>query len=153
LSFTACVWIGMVMMSMMSSTSITSMSGVVLMSTITSGSALPPLPTVIAMRILPRASAAGERARRGFRDEADLHDRGALARGHDASHRLVTRVLVGANVDLGLRHLHRDFLQPLEEGLRVLHVLEPPEHVPVLVHRDHDVLGLGLGGDVALVGK
>src|SRR4028118_1650432 len=31
-SFTACVWIGMVMMNMMSSTSMTSMSGVVLMS-------------------------------------------------------------------------------------------------------------------------
>ena len=49
LSFTACVWIGMVMMSMMSSTSITSMSGVVLMSTITSGSPPAPEPTFIAM--------------------------------------------------------------------------------------------------------
>jgi hypothetical protein len=40
--FTACVWIGIVMISMISNTSITSISGVVLMSTITSGSALPP---------------------------------------------------------------------------------------------------------------
>ena len=36
--FTACVWIGIVMMNMISSTSITSISGVVLMSTITSPS-------------------------------------------------------------------------------------------------------------------
>ena len=36
--FTACNWIGIVMISMISSTSITSISGVVFMSTITSGS-------------------------------------------------------------------------------------------------------------------
>ena len=43
-------WIGIVMMSITSSTSITSMSGVVLMSMITSGSAgPPPEPTFIAM--------------------------------------------------------------------------------------------------------
>src|SRR6185503_14397701 len=47
-SFTACVWIGMVMISMMRSTSITSMSGVVLMSTITSASRAPP-PSDMAM--------------------------------------------------------------------------------------------------------
>jgi len=35
-SLTACVWMGIVMMSMMSRTSITSINGVVLMSTITS---------------------------------------------------------------------------------------------------------------------
>ena len=40
--FTACVWIGMVMISMISSTSITSISGVVLMSTITSSSGAEP---------------------------------------------------------------------------------------------------------------
>jgi hypothetical protein len=37
-SFTACVWIGIVMISMISSTNITSINGVVLMSTITSPS-------------------------------------------------------------------------------------------------------------------
>ena len=46
---TECSWIGMVMISMMISTSITSISGVVLMSTITSGSSPPALPTFIAM--------------------------------------------------------------------------------------------------------
>ena len=39
---TLCSWIGIVMISMMISTSITSISGVVLMSIMTSGSPLPP---------------------------------------------------------------------------------------------------------------
>ena len=47
---TECSWIGIVMISMTSSTSITSISGVVLMSTITSGSCEPPPePTFIAI--------------------------------------------------------------------------------------------------------
>ena len=46
-SFTACVWIGMVMISSVSSTSITSISGVVFIST--SGSPSPPEPTLIDM--------------------------------------------------------------------------------------------------------
>jgi hypothetical protein len=47
---TECSWIGSVMISMTSSTSITSISGVVLMSIITSGSPdLLPEPTFIAM--------------------------------------------------------------------------------------------------------
>ncbi len=50
LRFTVCSWIGMVMISMTSSTSITSISGVVLMSIMTSGSPEPlPEPTFIAM--------------------------------------------------------------------------------------------------------
>ena len=50
LRFTECSWIGMVMISMISSTSITSISGVVLMSTITSASREPlPEPTFIDM--------------------------------------------------------------------------------------------------------
>src|SRR5215470_11780788 len=106
LSFTACVWMGIVMISMMSSTSITSMSGVVLMSTITSGSPDPPVPTVIAMNLL--LGSAAHRAHRGLGDEADLEDRGALGRGHHFPHGLETGLLVGADVDLGLRHHHRD---------------------------------------------
>jgi hypothetical protein len=50
LRLTECSWIGMVMISITSSTSITSISGVVLMSIITSGSPEPPeLPTFIPM--------------------------------------------------------------------------------------------------------
>ena len=44
---TACVWMGMVMMNMINNTSITSINGVVLMSTITSSSLL--FPTFIPM--------------------------------------------------------------------------------------------------------
>jgi hypothetical protein len=56
---TACVWIGIVMMNMISSTSITSISGVVLMSTITSSSLA--LPTFIPPFgvLLRRAASAG----------------------------------------------------------------------------------------------
>ena len=49
LRLTECSWIGIVMMSITSSTSITSISGVVLMSIMTSGSFDPPEPTFIAM--------------------------------------------------------------------------------------------------------
>ena len=67
LSFTACVWIGIVMISMIRSTSITSMRGVVLMSTITSGSPPPALPTVIAMsEPLDRAAYSSVRASNPF---------------------------------------------------------------------------------------
>src|SRR6267154_3614467 len=101
LSFTACVWIGIVMISMMRSTSITSMSGVVLMSTITSGSPPAPLPTFIAIACFLFRLAAGEAALGRLGDEADLEDRGPLERGDHPADRLVARITVGANVDLG----------------------------------------------------
>src|SRR5690349_12452510 len=152
LSFTACVWIGMVMISMMRSTSITSINGVVLMSTITSGSPPPPEPTFMAMVVFPFCGlAAGGAARRGLGDEADLQDRGALAGGDHAAHRLVARLRVAAAVHLGLRLQRGAGLQLVEERLGITHVLQVPEHVAVLVHRDDDVLGLRLEGDVALL--
>src|SRR2546427_2007575 len=140
LSFTAWVWMGMVMMSMMSSTSITSMSGVVLMSTITSGSCPPPGPRFIAMIRLPPVA---RRARRRLGDEADLEDAGALAGVHHPADELVAPVLVAADVDLGLGNLHRDLLE-LREQLAVVSELVIPEHVAVLVDGDDDVLRLGL---------
>src|SRR5919199_5799772 len=106
LSFTACVWIGMVMISMMSSTSITSMSGVVLMSTITSASFCE-WPTVIAMGA--PFSTARRAARRRLGDEADLENAGALAVVHHAADELVATFTVAPNVHLGLRRLDRDF--------------------------------------------
>jgi hypothetical protein len=69
------------------------------------------------------------------------------------AHGLVPRVLVRADVHFRLRVHHGDPLQLLEEGLRIAHVLEVPEDVAVLVHRDHDVFRLGLRGQVALLGK
>ena len=56
---TECSWIGIVMISMISSTSITSISGVVLMSTITSGSAPAPGPTFIAIARSSQPPATG----------------------------------------------------------------------------------------------
>src|SRR5689334_20942921 len=103
LSFTACVWMGMVMISMMSRTSITSMSGVVLMSTITSAS-LPGLPTVMAMGCL--LTAAGRR----LGDEADLQYSGSLAVVDHAADVFVAAFAVAADVHLGLRVSHGDFL-------------------------------------------
>src|SRR5258706_4646913 len=152
-SFPACVWIGIVMISMISSTSITSISGVVFMSTITSGSPSAPDPTFIAMNRFLWSLGAGEAARGRLGDEADLEDGGALAGGHHAADGFVAPGLVGADVHLRLRHHHRDLLQLLKEGLGVLQVLHAPEHVAVLVDRDDDVLGLGLRRDVALLGQ
>src|SRR5688572_9312345 len=73
LSRTECVWTGMVMISMMISTSITSISGVVLMSIMTSGSCDPPL-TLIAIDS-PARSALDRR----LGDESDLQDSRELA--------------------------------------------------------------------------
>src|SRR3954451_2880445 len=147
LSFTACVWIGIVMISMMRSTSITSISGVVLMSTITSASFCP-LPTDIAMA--GPFSAARRAARRRLGDEADLQYPGALAVVDDAPDELVAALAVAANVHLGLRRLHRDLLEARKE-LRLVDELIVPEEIAVAVDCDDDVLGLGLRRQVALL--
>ncbi len=103
--FTACVWIGMVMMNMMSKTSITSISGVVLMSIITSPSSLSlPAPTFIAMSFSLLQPLAGTGRRLG--DETHLEDACALAVHHQATHRFVTHFRVAADVHLGLRLFH-----------------------------------------------
>src|SRR5438309_6058258 len=101
-SLTACVWMGIVMMSMMSSTSITSINGVVLMSTITSGSCVPfPDPIFIAMSVspLPRAG-----PRRRLRDETDLQDPDALAREHHLADGFVARLLDRKSTRLNSSH-------------------------------------------------
>src|ERR1700694_445907 len=147
LSLTACVWTGMVMMSMMSSTTITSMSGVVLMSTITSASRSPPAPRFIAMIRLPLAPRF---SRRRFRDEADLQNAGALARIHDPADELVAPILVATDVDLRLGNLHCDFLQPVEQPALIDRLIVP-EHVPILVDGDDDVLGLGLRRQISFL--
>src|SRR5450755_1606728 len=87
---------GIVMISMMMSTSITSISGVVLMSIMTSGSPPPPLPTFIA---IARSSALRGR----FRDEADLLDRRPGALEEHPPDRFVARLGIAANLHLGLR--------------------------------------------------
>src|SRR5487761_2591783 len=93
---------------MISSTSITSISGVVLMSTITSGSPPPPLPTFIAMKF----SLLRHDAYRRFGDEADLEYAGALAVEHYPADEFVAGVSVAADMHLGLGLFHRNFLEP-----------------------------------------
>src|SRR3984957_18830142 len=86
----------MVMMSMMSSTSMTSMSGVVLISTITSPSGGVPL--LSAISICPRTGGPF-----GLGDERDLADAGPLAIDDDAADEFVAHFLVGADMHFGLR--------------------------------------------------
>src|SRR6266853_4213496 len=100
-SLTACVWIGIVMISMMSRTSITSISGVVLMSSMTSGSRVPPPdPIFMAMSASPRLPRAVARRRLG--DETDLQDPHALAPGHHPADEFVARLPAAASVDFRL---------------------------------------------------
>src|SRR6266478_6678757 len=147
-SFTACVWMGIVMMSMMSRTSITSINGVVLMSTITSGSDVPlPDPIFMAMSVSPPH--AGPRRR--LRDETDLQDPDALAREYHLADGFVARLLVAAYVYFRLGLAHRDFPQPVEQHLFLRDELVVPEYVAVLVDGDDDVLGLGLRRKISLL--
>src|SRR6267378_8364471 len=150
-SLTACVWIGMVMMSMMSRTSITSISGVVLMSTMTSGSPVPPpLPIFMAMSVSPLSRT---HPRRRLRDETELQDPNALAREYHPADGFVARLLVAANVDFRLGLAHGDFPQPVEQHPFVRDELVVPEHIAVLVDGDDDVLGLGLRRQISFLGQ
>src|SRR5215469_2686192 len=99
---------GSVMMSITRSTSITSISGVVLMSIITSGSRavmLEPDPTFIAIvrSSTDRALSLTAAALRRLGDEADLRNPGALAGVDHPAHALVARAPVAADLHLGLR--------------------------------------------------
>src|SRR5690349_16843905 len=102
------------MMNMIRSTSMTSISGVVLISIM--GSSSPPPPTLIAISNYPYpCNLVLTAGRSGLGDEPDLLDAGALRRQDDAAHELVARHLVGAHVHFRLRLLHGGRLQPLEQ--------------------------------------
>src|SRR4051812_38262787 len=97
-SFTACVWIGMVMMSMTSRTSMTSINGVVFISTITS-SAPPGFPTLMAMSMFPYARRNGlEFALFRIGDEADLQDACALKGDDRPAYTFEADILVAADM-------------------------------------------------------
>src|SRR6266496_1067886 len=136
------------MISITRSTSITSMSGVVLMSIMTSGSraVLPePEPTFIAMlrssiRADLRSSLTSADRRLG--DETDFGDPCALARIDDPSDALVARSAVAADLHFRLRRQHRDLLQPIDQRRGVLHAKVVPVNAPLLVDREGDVLRL-----------
>ncbi len=108
-SFTAWVWVGSVTMSMTSSTSITSMSGVVLTSH--NASSVPPWETFIDMLLLSRQLTATPF---GSVRKATLEDARRLDGVQHARHLLVARVAVGLQVQLGLRHLPRTLEQLLD---------------------------------------
>src|SRR6058998_1477473 len=115
LRLTECSWIGSVMMSMTRSTSITSISGVVLMSIMTSGSPdLPTEPTFIAMESSSklRATLLSAAPRRRLGDKADLGDPRPLAGIDDSADRAVIRTAIAAYLHLGLRSELRDLFQP-----------------------------------------
>src|ERR1700688_3276437 len=98
-SFTACVMIGSVTISVTSSTNMTSISGVVLISHI--GAPSPPPPTLIAM-VCP-LSARAAHAAIGLGNEAHLDDSTAVDRRDDLADILVIRLGIGPNMDLRLR--------------------------------------------------
>src|SRR5258706_5856113 len=137
------------MIKRMSRASITSISGVVWMSTSTSGWRVPPPdPIFMAMSVSP-LSRAGPRRR--LRDETELQDPNALAREHHPADGFVARLLVAANVDFRLGLPYRDFPQPGEQHPFLLDELVVPEHVSGLVDGDDDVLGLGLRRQISFL--
>src|SRR5690242_17660374 len=93
--FTAWVWIGRVMMSMTSSTSITSINGVVFISTMTSSSPLAE-PTFIAIAKTPACPLSALILRLG--EKADLRHAGPLRVIYQAANGFEANVLVGANM-------------------------------------------------------
>src|SRR6185437_11158009 len=157
LRFTAWSWIGMVMISITSNTSITSISGVVLMSIITSGSrpAPPGVPTFIDMSTSssrPRWSpASAAAARRRLDHECDLRDARALAGIDHAPDALVVPARVAADLHLGLRRQHGDLLQAVDQRARRRQVEVVPVDPVALIDREFDVLGLRLADLVAIL--
>src|SRR6266536_697524 len=146
------------MISITRSTSITSMSGVVLMSIMTSGSraVMPELgPTFIAMLCswTPCSRSSLTSTDRRLGDETDFGDPCALARVDDPSDALVARSAVAADLHFRLRRQHRDLLQPIDQRRGVLHAKVVPVDAPLLVDREREVLRLGLADLVALLWK
>src|SRR5450759_4354451 len=99
--FTECSWIGIVMISMTSKTSITSIRGVVLISIMTSGSPeLLVFPTCIPMGQFPCWRSTAQR--RGLGDKGDFDDARALAGQQDFADAFVAGIGVTAHLDFGL---------------------------------------------------
>src|SRR6187399_1222489 len=146
-SLVACVMTGIDMMSTMISTNMTSMSGVVLISII--GAPDSELPTVIDItNYLEALARDANRTLVRFRDEADLYDATALQVEDHPADSFVTCVPVTTDVELGLRHDAGCRYDSLEEHLLVRHRRGIPVDLPGCIHRDGDVLRLGLRGNV-----
>src|ERR1700760_1144875 len=156
-SFTACVWIGSVMMRRVSSTSMTSISGVVFISTITSPSPLS-LPTFIAMGqdLYAVSKLLGDVVAR-FEQEADLLDAGDLRRQNDTADRFETDILVAADMHFRQRMGRGDGtaqrVLELVFQFALIDRLVVVINVLVLIDRDDDVFRLRDGRDVLRVRK
>src|SRR5476651_1522673 len=111
-SLTACVIIGSDRINVTSSTSITSINGVVLMSHITWPSLLP---TLIDMALDSWGSALAAHAVIGFGDESDFDDAATIYRRDHLADVLVISVGIGSDMDLGLRHLDRFAFNPIHQ--------------------------------------
>src|SRR5690349_5081145 len=139
---------GIDMISTTMSTSMTSMSGVMFNSII--GAPEPPsLCTPIDMYgflegLARNADACGIR----LGDEADLDDATTLQVVHHPADRLITRILVAANVEFRLRRLAGLTDDLLEEDLLVGDQPGVPIDLARSIHRNGDVLGLGLRRNV-----
>src|SRR5665213_97711 len=113
-SFTAWFMTGSVRMSMTTSTSITSINGVVLISQIASPSSLSPTDIDMVGNLLQRPLAhlglVGDALSQGLsirlRDEPDFDDSAARNSVEDTTDRLEEGVLVGPDMDLRLRLHH-----------------------------------------------
>src|SRR5215469_4486290 len=130
-SLTAWVMMGSVTISVTSSTSMTSISGVVLMSQKVS----PEPPTLIAilLQLLNRWSAVTAHAVVGLRQEPHLDDAAALDGVHNPPDGLVTGVSVAADMNLGLRLPHGRGLDETEQLVAGGHLLVVPENLAFLV--------------------
>src|SRR5665213_2392861 len=149
LRLTECNWMGMVMISITSSTSITSISGVVLMSIMTSMSDdLDPTFIDIAKSSCGRCSQRLPYRRLG--DERDLRNSRALACVDHATDAGIAAVGVTADLHFGLWRQHGHLLQPVDQRIRRLHLQLVPVDAVVDVHRDRDGRGVGVADLVAL---
>src|SRR6185312_3543012 len=140
----------MVTISMTSRTSITSISGVVFISTMTSLSP-PGDPTLIDIaRFLSFSNSEYRLFRVG--NEADLQNGRSLQVGEHSADRFEARLAVAADVDFRLWYFHSRGFQHVEQ-LVIANRRVVPIIVPTLVDRDGDVFRLGDGHDIARHGK
>src|SRR5665213_967329 len=121
LRLTECNWMGMVMISITSSTSITSISGVVLMSIMTSMSDDLD-PTFIDIAKSSRERCSQHLPYRRLGDEYDLRNSRPLACVDHAADARVAAVGVAADLHLRLRRRHGHLLQPVDQRVGRLHL-------------------------------
>src|SRR5471032_1085102 len=168
--FTEWFCLGIVMINMIISTSITSMRGVIFSSIIGSGSALGELPEptfiliVFPLRsptkrraiqppgklLAMRPCVAGTPAQslsalvRWFGDEADLLDSGTLGRVNNPADRFVACFLVATNMYFRLRYFHCFNFMIIEQFVRVFQSGLAQINLTIFIDNDVDIIRLAL---------